>query len=87
LNDRFKERSAVRIEDETQTLAAEARCIPEQTNNDEGTAADLQIKQRKASAEMSWATAAKAWRRGIPVDVHDNGLAFGDTFGKGLQVK
>jgi hypothetical protein len=31
---------------EMRTIAAEACCIPKQTNNNEGRTADLQIKQR-----------------------------------------
>ena len=31
-------------------LQAKARCIPEQTNNDEGSAEDLQIRQTKTNA-------------------------------------
>jgi hypothetical protein len=32
----------------TRIAAAEALCVPEQTNNDEGSAQDLQIRSRKA---------------------------------------
>jgi hypothetical protein len=53
LNDRFKKRSAVENEDETQSLAAEARRIPEQTSNDEGRAAYLQINQRNSGSLLA----------------------------------
>jgi hypothetical protein len=32
----------------TRIAAAEALCVPEQTNNNEGSARDLQIRSRKA---------------------------------------
>jgi hypothetical protein len=38
----------IKIEMKTRIAAAEARCGPKQTNNNEGSARDLQIRLKKA---------------------------------------
>jgi hypothetical protein len=43
-----------RIEMKTKIAAAEARCGPKQTNNNEGTAQDLQIRMKKVERAALW---------------------------------
>jgi hypothetical protein len=43
-----------RIEMKTRIAAAEARCGPKQTHNNEGRAYDLQIQMKKAARPTFW---------------------------------
>jgi len=55
-------------------IAAEARCIPKQTSNDEGSAQDLQIDRKRTrgpTAEPIGETAAGS----VTVDIQDNAAA------------
>jgi hypothetical protein len=72
------------------TLAAEARCIPEQTNNNEGRGADLQIVRREFGEShplQSGPPPANDRGSGILVDLHDNGFGFGDSPHEDMAVK
>jgi len=69
------------------TLAAEARCIPEQTNNDEGRAADLQIIQREPFTPRAGLPLPKPEESRILVNLHDNGFAFDDSPHEDMAVK